>query len=124
MKNFSDYLNEQKSERSLGQPFKIAFPLYKGDLRGIADRIVEFYEYFPPNGTFNSINAAEAYLKEEGYNYGSMEMNSPIAFYKGNIIGKWRNLRVDERETIDGVLIPDPDFREGGTHIVFFKFPQ
>jgi len=76
---------------------------------------------FAAAGTFTAITKAEAWCDSHDYSRGSMQRDAPIAIAKGkHLISKWRNLGVDV-EGIDGWIIPEPDFREGGCRIEIFK---
>ncbi len=83
---------------------------------------------FEPNGTFTAIHAAEKYLKEKGYTTGSMCRDEPIGFAdadKYGYIAKWYNIAAEDRNLLDGVIIPyKGDFREGGAEIIFFNEPK
>jgi hypothetical protein len=68
---------------------------------------------FNQTGDFKAVNAAQKWLHENGYSYGSMCMDMPIGILKGDwCIAKWRNLNAKERKQLDGQLI-SKDFREG-----------
>jgi len=74
--------------------------------------------------TFGPISAAEKFLKEKGYSRGSMDGDSPIAFAnadKYENIAKWHNIDREEYDKLDGVIVPEPEFREGGVVVLFFK---
>lgn len=78
--------------------------------------------YFKSTGTFTAVNTATKFLEKIGYSVGCMQCDAPIAVAKGNdmYISKWYNLGEDKNK-IDGVIIPDPEFREGGTAVILFK---
>ncbi len=76
--------------------------------------------------TFQAFYKAEAMLKEMGYIVGSMERQYPIGFAPKadwSYISKWSNMSSEERLLLHGVMLPDPNFREGGVVIVFFEAP-
>lgn len=76
---------------------------------------------FKPSGDFGAITAAEKWCDGNGYSRGSMQRHEPIAIAKGkHLISKWRNLGVDV-EGIDGWILPEPEFMEGGCRIEIFK---
>ncbi len=92
----------------------------------LKQRQVLYTEYVPADGTFQAFYTAEALLKEMGYITGSMERQSPIGFApkaEFDYISKWSNMNSEERLLLHGVMLPDPDFREGGVVIVFFEAP-
>jgi len=88
---------------------------------------VKYALEFVPAGTFSSIGNARKYLEEMGYIIGSMQGPSPIGFADGSrydYVSKWDNMNRSEHGTLDGVIIPDPEFREGGSIILFFQDPK
>ena len=95
----------------------------KGTFYG--DREVVHAIKFEPDGTFKAISEAEVYLKELGYGVGSMCGDAPMGFvYEADYVAKWKNLSATERNTVDGIIIPEPEFREGGALILFFTPPR
>lgn len=79
----------------------------------------------PPCGTFKSIYRAEDFLKDLGYRTGSMCRQEPIGFaYKCDYVAKWYNLSKEDKNSLDGILLPLDEFREGGVRIVFFNQPH
>lgn len=89
------------------------------------DRKIEHAIEFKPRGTFNAFYSAENYLKELGYSVGSMCRSEPIGFKHGDLyVAKWYNLSKEDREQLDGIMLPEPDFREGGAVILFFNPPK
>lgn len=88
---------------------------------------VKYALEFVPAGTFSSIDNARKYLEEMGYIIGSMEGSSPIGFAKSDeydYVSKWSNMNREEHRLLDGAIIPDPEFREGGSIILFLKDPK
>lgn len=76
---------------------------------------IKFTKTFPATGTFEAHSAACKFLKERGYDVGSMQRGAPIGIAKDADISKWRNLGPDVRN-LDGVMVSD-DFREGSVTI-------
>lgn len=76
---------------------------------------------FEIKGTFESLYAAESWCKKNGYSYGSLARNEPVAIMKGEyeIPQKWYNISDEGRKLIDGLMLSD-DFREGSVKIVLF----
>lgn len=72
-----------------------------------------FEKTFNQIGTFKAWYAAETWLSENGYSYGSTCAVSPyVGVLKGEYcIAKWRNLTSTEKEELDGVVTGN--FREG-----------
>ena len=80
---------------------------------------------FPAGGTFDAIGKAEEYLKDLGYTRGSMSRDEPIGFAQGvDYIAKWYNIPREDKAKLDGVIIPEPEFREGGVRSLFFTPPN
>ncbi len=77
------------------------------------------------SGTFSSFYMAERKLKIMGYITGSMCGSEPIGFADSeeyNYIAKWRNIGIEERNKLDGVMISD-NWRDGIVQIIWFKQP-
>jgi hypothetical protein len=83
---------------------------------------------FKEEGTFRSMYAAERWLKENGYSYGST-CNSrttaaplPVAIQKGeyDLPQKWIHFEKEDMDLVDGIMI-SPDFREGDVTIILFE---
>ncbi len=52
---------------------------------------------------FSGYNAAEKWLRDNGYSCGPMQAGSPTGFAKGDVaISKWRNIRAHEFHLLDG----------------------
>lgn len=80
---------------------------------------------FEPSGTFGALNQAQTWLHENGFSYGSLCRDMPVGIVKGDaLIAKWRNLSPRDRKRLDGVLLPSPEFREGGCRIVLKGHPD
>ena len=76
---------------------------------------------FNNKGTFKACYAAEKFVRDQGYSFGSMCRSMPMALKKGNWnIAKWRNLTELERLDIDG-HITSKDFREGSVTVEIFE---
>lgn len=76
---------------------------------------------FKREGTFQSFYAAQSWLGEHGYSYGSMCSPQPIGVLKGDWnIAKWKNLTAKEKRELDGIMISD-NWREGSVKIKIFK---
>lgn len=120
------------------------FPNING-IYAISNRIIVYSKLFTPTETFDAIGNARKYLKEEGYDYGSMYMDYPIPFMlrgktgideegytiittkngeeKPLIITKFDRLGKKNWEEMDGVIISE-DFRDGDVYVLFFNFPE
>jgi len=118
------------------------FPNY-GKAYGVGDRKVYSKRIFPSSeqgdesDTFRAINGAENFLKDAGYLKGSMALDYPIGFIRPEktndgdmitkhgeerafIITKWDRLSQEQKDELDGIIIPNPDFRNGGAAVLFF----
>ena len=92
----------------------------------LKQRQILYTEHLPAAGTFQAFYSAESYLKDMGYITGSMERQAPIGFAprsECDYISKWSNMDSSDRLRLHGVMLPEPDFREGGVVIVFFEVP-
>lgn len=78
---------------------------------------------FKVPGTWQSMWAAQAWLKDNGYNYGSScAVHKEIAITKGeyDLPQKWKNFNKLEKSLVDGVMVSN-DYREGEVKIYLFK---
>ena len=77
--------------------------------------------YFETDGeTFSAISRAREFAGDNDFSVGSMYMDYPIGLAKGDIrISKWGGLGGDV-EKLDGIIIPDTGFRNGGAVILLF----
>lgn len=90
-----------------------------------ADSEIEHAIRFKPSGTFSALSEAEVYLIELGYKTGILSGKKPIGFSSEiDNIEKWDVIPIDERSKLDGIIIPEHDFEEGGALILFFKPPK
>lgn len=88
-------------------------------------RCVHSIEFKSNNSPFSAYYEATNHLNEMGYCTGSMCGSEPIGFSdKHDYIAKWRNIDVEDREKLDGIIIPLNSFREGSCSIVFFNEPN
>ncbi|MBA6068357.1 hypothetical protein [Pseudomonas mosselii] len=68
-----------------------------------------FTKTFDQEGTFQALYAAQNWLRENGYSYGSTCRDQPIGVMKGEWdIAKWRNLSRQDIAGLDGVLFGSP----------------
>jgi hypothetical protein len=122
--NFADDLLNQVGDENK----EIQRPDLKGkpyEYKGLPKLPVVYAVEFVPAGTFNAFYNAENYLREMGYNTGSMEGVNPIGFSeKSNYISKWWNMTATEHKLLDGAMIPLGGFREGGVLVLFFDEPN
>src|SRR3546814_4375627 len=67
---------------------------------------------FDQKGTFNALEAARQWCRDNGVSYGSSCAMSPTGLLRGDYcIAKWRNLTPKERKQLDGTM--SGDMREG-----------
>lgn len=106
-------------------------PIHRNDLEGkpyndreVPEKDVVYAVEFVAAGTFQSYYNAQKYLKDMGYNIGSMQGPAPIGFSSEyDYISKWRNMTRTEHAQLDGVIL-SKDFREGNTLVLFFNPPK
>jgi len=71
-----------------------------------------FIKVFEMPGTFQALYAAQHWLEENGYSYGSSCVMHPTPVLKGEFaIAKWKNLTRAEVAALDGSI--DGDLRNG-----------
>ena len=79
----------------------------KETMEGLLRKSLKFSKTF--NGTegedFSAYNEAEKYLREKGFDLGSMQAGAPTAVARNADISKWRNISVEERNELDGVIV-------------------
>jgi hypothetical protein len=75
---------------------------------------------FQGGGTFEAMYAAQAYLTENGYEYGSTCRHEPVAVMKGDydLPQKWKNFTAKEKKSVHGTMTGD--MREGPVTITFY----
>lgn len=85
--------------------------------RGVKEKID-----FKKEGTFESLYAAQRWCTENGYSYGSLSRDQPVAIQKGDydLPQKWPNMSAEGRKHADGVMV-STDFREGPVTIYVFN---
>lgn len=75
-----------------------------------------FTKTFSQTGTFRALYAAQDWLRENGYSYGSTCREMPIGLMKGDYcIAKWKNLTQEGIAALDGVM--QGSLREGPIEI-------
>lgn len=75
--------------------------------------------------TFGAMYAAERWLYENGYSYGSTDRGSYVPIVKGeyNLPQKWYNLSKSDIENLSGV-IHSTDYRDGKVEVRLFSKPE
>jgi hypothetical protein len=128
LKLFEDFVDDIMKSSSPSKPIErmdLTGSVY--DNRNLPQLEVKYAVEFVPSGTFGAISNAQNYLKDMGYQTGSMEGEMPIGFADENKYGyvsKWTRMNRSEHGTLDGAIIPDPEFREGGVLVLFFTSPK
>lgn len=122
------------------------FPEISG-INMIENKVIQYAKKFEPEPEkdFDAIRKAEDYLRENGYDKGSMYFSYPIPFMiKGKtgidddgttlittkhgeirplVITKFDRLSMSNWDDMDGAIISD-DFRNGTVYLIFFNFPE
>ncbi|GFM49014.1 hypothetical protein K5D38_04860 [Pseudomonas cichorii] len=81
-----------------------------------------FKKTFSNPGTFKALWAAQEWLQQNGYSYGSTCREMPIGILKGDyVIAKWKNLTQQEISELDGDL--QGDMREGPITVTLKEVP-
>jgi hypothetical protein len=92
-------------------------------------RVIKTELSFKVDGTFESLYAAQRWLHQNNYSYGSTSVNRttgqplPVPIQHGEyytFAQKWNNISKEERLTVDGVIVSN-DFREGETKVYLFN---
>lgn len=88
-------------------------------------REIEKQLEFKVNGTFESMYAANKWLRENGFGYGSADAMNPTAislgdYYKeNNLPHKWHNFDEEDKLKIAGIMTGDT--RNGPVKVILFK---
>jgi hypothetical protein len=81
-----------------------------------------FKKTFSESGPFKALYAAQKWLSQNGYSYGSTSRGSPVGVMKGDVvIAKWRNLTKQEIDELGGRLTGDT--REGPVTLILKESP-
>jgi hypothetical protein len=90
-------------------------------------KILSEQTFIKTGQTFGAMYAAQGWLKEHGYSYGSGDSNrqtggsNPVAVIKGayGLPQKWHNFTKEDKQKCDGVMIAY-DWREGDVRVILF----
>ncbi len=79
---------------------------------------------FKAEGTFQSMYAAQRWLKENGYDYGSNSATQPTAVMKGNYYDynlphKMKNFTAKQKNSVHGIITGD--MREGPVFVTIYE---
>lgn len=93
---------------------------------GRAVKIQKVFSFVKDELPFNSLHEAESWLLEQGYVYGSLCGDAPIAIRKGedfshyDLPEKWKNFSDEDKAYCDGVLVSQ-DFRNSPVTVFLFN---
>jgi len=143
-----EYIKDQSVYDIVGKKMGDIFPSNPG-MNKIRNKTITYAKIFEGGEEFKGYYSSKEYLRNEGYESGSMMRDYPIPFMKmgkthvdnrGNtiittkyeeerplIITKYDALSPESFAELDGVIIPAPDqnsMREGNIYVVFFNFPD
>jgi hypothetical protein len=79
---------------------------------------------FKVDGTFQSMCAAQAWIKEQGYSYGSSSAVEPVAVMKGDYYSyglpeKMKNFTASQKNSVHGIMTGD--HREGPVTVYLYE---
>jgi len=140
------YVNDQSVYEIIGK--KVGDLFSSPGVNQIRNKVITYAKVFKGGEDFKGYYSAKEYLRNEGYEAGSMMRNYPIPFMNkgkskldnlGNIIivtkyeedrpliiTKFDSFSQENLNEIDGVIIPaaGSDMREGDIYVLFFEFPD
>ena len=91
---------------------------YTVAVRYLGRNVIQKLE-FNVEGTFQSMYKAQKWCIDNGYSYGSLDGDNPVAMWKGDhSISKWHNLSRAEKGSCDAALTCD---RERPAFIYIFE---
>ena len=89
------------------------------------DRKIEHSIVFDSEIEFGGYEEARAHLLELGYQTAVMNDNVPIGFVHGaQHVYLWKNLSEEDKAQLDGVILPNTDFRYDEALVLFFNPPK
>lgn len=89
------------------------------------DRQIEHSIVFDSEIEFGGYEEARAHLLELGYQTAVMNDNVPIGFVYGvQHVYLWKNLTEEDKAELDGVILPNTDFRYDEALVLFFNPPK
>ena len=79
---------------------------------------------FQVKGDFKSMYAAQHWIKEQGYDYGSSSGMQPVAVMKGDYYSyglphKWKNFTVKQINSVHGIMTGD--HRDGPVTVIIYE---
>jgi hypothetical protein len=89
------------------------------------DRKIEHSIIFDSEFEFGGYEEAREHLLELGYQTAVMNDNVPVGFVHGDeYVCTWKNLSEEEKSQLDGVILPDTDYRYDQALVLFFNPPK
>jgi len=89
------------------------------------DRQIEHSIVFESDTEFGGYEEARSHLLELGYQTAVMNDNVPIGFVYGvEHVYLWKNLTEEDKAELDGVILPNTDFRYDEALVLFFNPPK
>lgn len=90
-------------------------------------RKIKLTKSFTDHGTWNALHAAEKWLRDNGYDYGSMSYPMPTAVMKGDYYSydlphKWKNFTPKQCNSVDGIITGN--FREGPVEVTLYNYGE
>lgn len=142
-------INSGGMDNIIGKKVGDVFGSIKG-VNMISDKVITYSKFFDgEEDSFMGQRDATDYLKNEGYDCGSMFMDYPIPFMKKGktgvddsgstmiitkhgeerplVITKYDRLSRENWDEMDGAILVDPEtpsFRGGNVYVIFFNFPD
>ena len=85
---------------------------------------IKLTKSFKEEGTFQSMYAAQKWVKEQGYTYGSNSAIEPTAimqgdYYSYNLPHKMKNFTAKEKRSVHGIM--QGDIREGPVTVIIYN---
>ena len=114
-----------KTEKQPETPQVLEHSVSSAALFSYLGREVKKQETFKVDGTFQSLYAATDWARKNGYVYGSLCCDMPVALRKGcsfseyDLPQKWKNMSTEDIDSIDGVIV-SKEFREGLVTVMLF----
>jgi hypothetical protein len=89
------------------------------------DRKIEHSIEFVSGEEFGGMDEAIHHLEQLGYKTGTALSNDPIGFvYEANHVFMWQNLTDEDKAKLDGVILPNKDFKYDSSLVIFFNPPK
>jgi len=88
----------------------------------VKEREIKEEHVFKVEGTFESLYAAQSWLHSNGFSYGSLCRDMPVAIIDGpyDLPQKYKNFDEEDKDLVDGWMTSN-DFREGEVKVIIYK---